>query len=123
MILKAQVVDEVSAKVKARARNRPYVFCDTAPLLTAIYSDFVFGDQSLYLRARALHSRYALTLLLEPDIDWVADGMQREGAHVRKPITNLIERELAAVNARVVRISGLGDARVQAAAEAICSIK
>lgn len=123
MILKTQVIDEMSAKVRARGRNRPYVFCDTAPLLTAIYSDFVFGDQSLYARARALHSRYALTLLLEPDIAWVADGLQREGAHVREPITNLIERELAAINASVVHISGQGDARVQAAAQAIHGIK
>ena len=123
MILKTQVIDEMSAKVRARGLNRTYVFCDTAPLLTAIYSDFVFDDKSLYARARALHSRYALTLLLEPDIAWVADGMQREGAHVREPITHRITRELAAVNAPVVRISGQGDARVQAATEAIRAIK
>jgi nicotinamide riboside kinase len=122
LILKTQVVNEVSAKVSARARNRPYVFCDTAPLLTAIYSDFVFGDKSLYARARTLHSRYALTLLLEPDIAWLADGMQREGAHVREPITNLIERELAAVNAPVARISGQGDTRIQLAIQTIRDI-
>ena len=122
MILETQVVDEMSAKVSARERNRPYVFCDTAPLLTAIYSDFVLADQSLYAKARKLHSRYSLTLLLEPDIAWVADGMQRDGAHVREPITNLIERELAAVNAPVVRIRGQGDARIQAATQAMRSI-
>ena len=122
MILKTQVVDEMSAKVKARAHNRPYVFCDTAPLLTAIYSDVVFADTTLYPRARALHSRYALTLLLEPDIAWVADGIQRDGAHVREPVTHRIERELAAVNAPVVRVRGHGDARVQAAAQAVRGI-
>ena len=63
-----------------------------------------------------------LTLLLQPDIAWVADGVQRDGAHVREPITNLIERELAAVNAPVVRISGQGDTRVQAATQAIRDI-
>ncbi len=122
LILKTQVVNEVSAKVSARARNRPYVFCDTAPLLTAIYSDFVFADKSLYARARTLHSRYALTLLLEPDIAWLADGMQRDGPHVREPITNLIKRELATINAPVARISGTGDARIQAAIDAIRAI-
>ncbi len=123
LILETQVIDEMSAQVGARRRNRPYVFCDTAPLLTAIYSDFVFSDQSLYARARALHSRYALTLLLAPDIAWVADGMQRDGAHVREPITSFIERELAAVNAPVGRISGQGDARVEAATQAIRGIQ
>lgn len=122
LILETQVVDEMSAQANAQQRSRPFVFCDTAPLLTAIYSDFVFGDKSLYARARALHSRYALTLLLEPDIAWVADGMQRDGAHVRGPITNIIERELAAVNAPVVRIRGQGDARIQAATQAMRSI-
>jgi len=123
LILKTQVSNEVSKQVNAQARNRPYVFCDTAPLLTAIYSDFVFGDKSLYARARELHSRYALTLLLEPDIAWVPDGMQREGAHVREPITHLIEHELATVYAAVVRISGQDEARIQAAVDAIHSIK
>ena len=122
LILETQVVAELSAHANARQRNQPFVFCDTAPLLTAIYSDFVFGDSSLYARARTLHSRYSLTLLLAPDIAWVADGMQRDGAHVREPITNLIERELAAVNAPVVRIRGQGDARIQAATQAMRSI-
>ena len=123
MIVKTQVINEVSKQVNAQARNQPYVFCDTAPLLTAIYSDFVFGDESLYARARELHSRYALTLLLAPDIAWVADGMQRDGAHVREPITHLIERELAAAHASVVRISGQNEARIQAAIQAIRSIQ
>ena len=119
LILETQVIHEMSATLTAQRLSRPYVFCDTAPLLTAIYSEFVFDDTSLYTRARELHSRYALTLLLAPDINWVADGMQRDGAHVREPITHLIERELAEINATVVRISGQGDARVQAATRAI----
>ena len=123
LIMETQVINEMTAQLAASQRNRPYVFCDTAPLLTAIYSDFVFNDNSLYARARTLHSRYALTLLLKPDIAWVADGMQRDGAHVREPITALIERELAAINASVVRISGQGDARVQVATHAIHGIK
>ncbi len=115
LILETQLINEMAAQ----QRHAPYVFCDTAPLLTAIYSDYVFGDTSLYPRARALHSRYALTLLLAPDIAWVADGMQREGAHVREPITQLIERELAAIGAPIIRIGGRGDARTQGAMQAV----
>ena len=83
-----------------------YVFCDTAPLLTAIYSDYVFNDRSLYPRARTLHQRYAFTLFLQPDIAWVADGRQRDGAHVQKPISVLIERELVSINAPFQRVAG-----------------
>ncbi len=119
LILETQLIHELAAQASARLANRPFVFCDTAPLLTAIYSDFVLDDTSLYVRARALHARYAFTLLLAPDIKWVADGMQRDGAHVREPVTQLIERELATANAPIVRISGQGDARIQAAIQAI----
>lgn len=119
LILETQLIHERSAQMHARNTRRRYVFCDTAPLLTAVYSDYVFGDKSLYPRARLLHSRYALTLLLEPDIVWVADGMQRDGAHVRGPITQLIERELAALDTPVIRIAGNGDIRYQAAAVAL----
>lgn len=122
LILETQVINVMSTQVRAQQRKCPFVFCDTAPLLTAIYGDFVFGDQSLYARARELHSRYALTLLLAPDIPWVADGMQRDGAHVRRPITNVIERELAAVGARVNRISGHGSDRIRVAMQAISNI-
>lgn len=122
LILETQLIDEMASALSASLVHRPYVFCDTAPLLTAIYSDFVFNDDTLYPRARALHSRYALTLLLAPDIAWAADGMQRDGAHVRAPITHLIERELAAINAPTVRISGQGAARMQAATEVIRGI-
>jgi nicotinamide riboside kinase len=93
LILEQQLNAESTALA---LRSGPYVFCDTAPLLTAVYSDYVFNDQSLYPRARALHARYAITLFLQPDLPWIADGLQREGAHVRGPITELIERELTA---------------------------
>ena len=98
------------------------MFCDTAPLLTAIYSDYVFGDTSLYARARTLHARYALTLLLEPDIAWVADGMQRDGDHVREPITQLIASELKRMNVDAARIGGTGAARLVAALSAVTAL-
>ncbi len=106
LILETQLVDETAALVNAREHKRPFVFCDTAPLLTAIYSDIVFGDKSLYTRSRTLHARYAITLLLEPDIPWQADGLQRDGAHVREPVTDMIERELVAMSAAYVRVGG-----------------
>jgi nicotinamide riboside kinase len=122
LILETQFIDESVAKARAWEQHAPYVFCDTAPLLTAIYSDHVFSDKSLYLRARTLHARYALTLLLEPDIAWVADGLQRDGAQVRAPITDAILRELTLINAPFVRIHGEGEDRTQAAIGAVRAI-
>jgi nicotinamide riboside kinase len=122
LILETQVVDELSARTRARADAAPFVFCDTAPLLTAIYSEFVFADTSLYARARTLHGRYALTLVLAPDIAWIADGMQRDGEHVRAPITERIISELSRINARVVHIGGQSNDRLHAATEAVRSL-
>lgn len=85
LIVQTQLDHEAQAITQARQKGCMHVFCDTAPLLTAIYSDYIFADRTLYARARALHTRYALTLALAPDLPWQADGLQREGAHVRAP--------------------------------------
>ena len=53
-VLETQHRQVLSAQALARQNKAPFVFCDTAPLLTAVYSDFVFGDGALYARARAL---------------------------------------------------------------------
>lgn len=121
-IMETQYQQEEAALQCANAQGQRWVFCDTAPLLTAIYSVFVFGDKSLLASARMLHTRYALTLLLESDIAWQADGMQREGDHVRAPIQAMLEAELARTGRPVVRVSGTGPARLAAALQAIAAL-
>lgn len=118
-LLEAQRAGELSAQMSATQQEKPFVFCDTAPLLTAIYSDYIFADRSLYARARALHSNYVLTLLLTNDIDWQADGLQRDGAQVRAPVMRLLERELAALALPMTRVAGLAENRTAAALAAI----
>ena len=122
-ILETQYHAELAARGNAAQQDKPFVFCDTAPLLTAIYSDFIFGDQSLYARARALHSNYALTLLLAPNIAWVGDGLQRVGAQVRAPITQMIVRELGAMEMPLTLIAGQENGRIAAAIDAIKALK
>ena len=114
---------ELLAQTQARQQGAPFVFCDTAPLLTAIYSNYIFSDTSLLPQGRALHANYALTLLLAPDIDWVADGLQRDGAHVRAPVHRFIEQELAALELPVARISGQGPQRLAAALAAVQQLR
>jgi nicotinamide riboside kinase len=119
MILETQMTRETTAFEKAQELGCKFVLCDTAPLLTAIYSEYVFNDQSLYARAIGLHRRYVLTLLLEPDLPWIADGLQRDGEHVRAPITTLIRDQLQANAFAWQSISGSGHERVLAALHAI----
>jgi nicotinamide riboside kinase len=117
LILETQRAHESSAATSHP--NARYTICDTAPLLTAIYSDYVFGDRSLYARALECHRRYALTLLLEPDLPWVADGFQRDGDAVREPTTQRIREHLLRGGYPFVSIRGIGDERMRAALHAI----
>lgn len=118
-ILEQQAQDEELALYEARRQALHFVFCDTAPLLTAVYSEFVFGDVALYPRARQLHTRYAQTLLLEPDLPWIADGLQRDGAHVQGPIHARIGDELRGMGLGFQSIAGVGAARSAAALAAL----
>ncbi len=121
-IMETQYQQEEAALERANAQGQRWVFCDTAPLLTAIYSDFIFGDKSLLASARMLHKRYAQTLLLESDIAWVADGMQREGDHVRAPIQAMLEAELARIARPVAHVLGSGPARLASALKVLQAV-
>ena len=118
-ILEQQARDELVALEEATRQQQSTVFCDTAPLLTAVYSEFVFGDTSLYPRARALHARYAMTLVLEPDLPWIADGLQRDGAYVQLPIHTKIMHELKKLGCRLYPVTGTGPSRVAVASAAV----
>jgi nicotinamide riboside kinase len=116
LILEAQAALE--SKALAGQAEPSWIFCDTAPLLTAVYSEHYFSDTSLHARALELHARYALTLLLAPDLPWVPDGLQRDGPSARLAVHALLERAFAPLPS-VVRVVGSGAARVSAAINAV----
>lgn len=118
-LIDAQLLLE--AQAVALAKQQRFVFCDSAPLLTAVYSDHYFADISLYERALHLHQRYALTLWLQPDLPWVADGRWRDGPAVQMQVHALLARALSQVHP-VVAIAGQGGARVQCAVAAIAPL-
>ncbi len=118
-VLETQHRQVMAAKEVALQNKAAFVFCDTAPLLTAVYSDFVFDDCTLYARARELHNSYSLTLFMAPDIDWEADGLQRDGAYVRAPVSQLIIAQLNAMSAPFCTISGQGEQRFEYALQAL----
>ena len=122
-ILATQVQLEAAALASAQVHGQAFVFCDTAPLLTAVYSQFVFGDLALFDIARAAHQRYALTLLMEPDIPWVADGLQRDSPQVRPTIHQLLTQELGGLGVPTVSIRGEGKAREMFALQAIQALE
>ncbi len=120
-LLQAQVDQEEQALARVDTAPDALVLADTAPLLTAVYSLHYFADDSLLAAAHAHHRRYALTLWLQPDLPWVADGLQRDGRATQGAVHQLLAHHLAH-HQRVVPIAGEGPQRLQAALAALASI-
>jgi nicotinamide riboside kinase len=118
-IMRAQFDQEEQALAQARQSGCTHVLCDTAPLMTAMYSEFYFSDARLTACAQALHARYALTLLLQPDLAWVADGVHRDGLPSRDGVHARLTHALQSSRHPHIEISGLGPSRLQAAIQAI----
>jgi nicotinamide riboside kinase len=118
-IMRAQFEQEEQVVALAVQAGCSYVFCDSSPLLTAIYSDYYFSDRSLFDCAHALHARYALTLVLQPDLPWLADGLQREGEAVRAAVHTRVRHALQAKHILHIEVAGQDEARLQAAILAV----
>ncbi len=84
------------------------VIADTTPLMTAVYSQMLFNDDSLQTLALAHQSVYDITLLTGLDLPWVSDGLQRDGPHVREPVDAAVRHmlDLAGLSYQVVYGSG-----------------
>ncbi|MDB5849350.1 MAG: hypothetical protein JWP29_3102, partial [Rhodoferax sp.] len=117
----ARVVEAV-AELAASASEAPaYVIADTTPVMTALYSDWLFNDKSLHAMALAHQRTFTHTLVTGLDLPWVADGLQRDGAHVREPIDAMLRATLADGGVPYKVIYGSGQERVHNALLAIAA--
>lgn len=103
----------------ARAPASSIIIADTTPLMTAIYSELLFADATLHPAALAHQRRYALTLVCGLDLPWQADGIQRDGPHVRVPVDNAIRAALQSAGLPYQVIYGSGAERCETALRAI----
>ena len=115
----AGIAAEQASRIELAARTAKLVVADTTALMIAVYSEFVFADAGLYAEAEAAQRRCDLTLVTSLDLPWQADGLQRDGPHVREPVDALIRRALARACVTPRTVSGHGDARLASAIEAI----
>jgi NadR type nicotinamide-nucleotide adenylyltransferase len=92
----------------AAPRANKYLFCDTAPLMTAVYGHHYFGGVDSQLAALAARHRqdYAITLVTALDIPWIADGLQRESEEVSVIVNRMLLDELAARGIPYLLVSG-----------------
>ncbi|MEY4100548.1 MAG: hypothetical protein RL300_1719 [Pseudomonadota bacterium] len=118
-IMRAQFEQEEAVFAQATQSGCRYVFSASAPLLTAIYSDFYFADRSLFDCAHALHERYALTLVLMQETTGPSDGLEREAESVRTAVHSRVQHALQAMHFPHIDVEGRGEARLQAAILAV----
>ena len=116
----AALAAEHSRRIAQAAAPGRIVIADTTALQTAVYSELVFGDHSLYAAAEAWHrTQVRLTLLTALDLPWQADGLQRDGPHVRAPVDALLRRALERSGSAYSVVTGGGADRLACALAAL----
>jgi nicotinamide riboside kinase len=115
----AAIAIEQTRRIEDAAAGHAAVVADTTALMTAVYSELVFDDRGLYAAAEQAHRRCDLTLLTALDLPWQADGLQRDGEHVREPVDALIRAALRRMAQPFAVVAGSGDSRLQSAWRAV----
>jgi nicotinamide riboside kinase len=106
------IASEQTRRIDQMAQRFEVVVADTTALMTAVYSDQVFGDRALYAGALQAHRRVNLTLVTALDIAWQADGLQRDGPQVREPVDDLIRTTLRQAGLDYSVVTGQGEQRL-----------
>ncbi|MEH0165459.1 ATP-binding protein [Paucibacter sp. JuS9] len=115
----AGIAAEQARRIELAGQSHELVICDTTPLMTAVYSEFIFGDRSLYSEALRFQQHCSLTLLTALDLPWVADGHQRQSPEVQAPVDALIRRSLLDAGLAWSLIGGHGERRLEAALDVL----
>ena len=118
----AAIAQHQQGLIEAAAANPELVVCDTTALMTAVYSYLMFDDRSLVAYAIEQQRRCQLTLLTALDIDWVADGLQRDGPQVREPVDHRLRALLIGHRLPWSLVAGRGAARVESAVDALAPL-
>jgi nicotinamide riboside kinase len=115
----AEIADEQGRRIWAAAEHADWVLADTTALMTAVYSELLFDDCSLYATALAEQRRMTLTLLTGLDLPWVPDGLQRDGPHVRQTVDDALRQALTSAALPYTVVYGQGSHRVAQAMAAV----
>ena len=113
------IAREQLRRTETAAQDAEIVVADTSALMIAVYSDLVFADNSLYNFAEAAQRQVDLTLLTALDLPWQADGLQRDGPHVREPVDLLVRAALQRAGVPFDEVCGTGPQRLASALASI----
>ena len=118
-IARGQKAGEDAAIARAETQGAPLVVLDTDLVSTMVYSRHYYGDCPRWVEEDAARRLADLYLLHHVDVEWVADGRQREQPERREELFARFRATLQGLGARVSDVAGPWDARRQGAQQAV----
>jgi nicotinamide riboside kinase len=113
------IAEQAWVHIEDAQRAHDVVIADTTPLMIAVYSLLLFGDDSVVSFAVDCQRRCAATLLTAVDLPWVADGLFRDGPQVQGPVNAITRRLLDEHGLAYSIVAGAGPARLEHALDAV----
>jgi nicotinamide riboside kinase len=122
-ILQRQRQAEDQALLTAYRAGKHWVLCDSAPILTAVYSQFYFQDPVLMAQAIDHHKKaYTHTLVCDTDLIWQPEPGMRDGPQVRAEVQGLLLQALQQHGIGYFTVRGMGEHRGQLAAKFLTGV-
>jgi nicotinamide riboside kinase len=114
------IAREQERRVDAAAEGADIVVADTTPLMVAIYAGMLQEDgELLRFASQRQQQAYHATLVTGLDVAWSADGLQRDAAHPREEVDELVRTLLARAGVAFQVVYGQGPQRLQSALRAL----
>jgi NadR type nicotinamide-nucleotide adenylyltransferase len=119
--LEAIAHGQLAAEAAAASQASGLLFCDTDLLVIKIWAENAFGTCPAWVLAELAQPRYALTLLLAPDLPWAPDPLREHPDPAQRwHFYGLYRQELTRLGWPFVEISGPAAERL---AQAVAAIK
>jgi len=118
--LEAIAAGQLAAEDAAARQAASLLFCDTDLLVLKIWAENAFGTCPAWILAALARPRYALTLLLAPDLPWAPDPLREHPDPAQRwHFYGLYRQELVARGWPFAEISGPAAGRLAQAVAAI----
>ncbi len=121
-IARGQIEGEDAAIARATGAGARFVLLDTDVVSTMVYSRHYYDDCPVWIEAEAVRRLGELYLLHHIDVDWQADGLQREQPERREELFVRFRLTLELLGATVAEIEGDWDERRRRAVAAIAAV-
>jgi NadR type nicotinamide-nucleotide adenylyltransferase len=116
---RGQKAGEDAAIARAMAEGARLVLLDTDLVSTMVYSRHYYGDCPSWIEADAGERLADLYLVHHVDVEWLADGHQREQPERREALFERFRTTLAGLGAATAEIEGTWEERKRRAIDAI----